>query len=265
MSRLEIRSKFDEIVSFAEIEKFLDTPVKRYSSGMYVRLAFAVAAHLEPEILIVDEVLAVGDVQFQKKCLGKMEEVSVKHGRTILFVSHNMGVLSTFCKTGILLDKGRLVKQDSVGVIIPYYFDMAKGKAEDKVSVEILPFSQGDSWTMGSSIKVRVSWDSNEFENGCICDLAFYTLDGTKVFGLQSDKLTPEPLISKTVNSAVFEIENIGLVDRELRLDVGLKSGVHENYQVLVENALTISVPAEKLYNHKINDAIIVPPARLIC
>ena len=90
MTRQEIKSKFDEIVAFAEIEKFLDTPVKRYSSGMYVRLAFAVAAHLEPEILIVDEVLAVGDAQFQKKCLGKMEDVAEKEGRTVLFVSHQM-------------------------------------------------------------------------------------------------------------------------------------------------------------------------------
>src|SRR5579871_1017881 len=90
MAKVEIKSKFDEIVAFAEIEKFLDTPVKRYSSGMYVRLAFAVAAHLEPEILIVDEVLAVGDSQFQKKCLGKMDEVAKKHGRTVIFVSHSM-------------------------------------------------------------------------------------------------------------------------------------------------------------------------------
>ncbi len=92
MSRAEIRTKFDEIVAFAEVERFLDTPVKRYSSGMYVRLAFAVAAHLEPEILIVDEVLAVGDAEFQKKCLGKMDEVSSRDGRTVLFVSHNMGI-----------------------------------------------------------------------------------------------------------------------------------------------------------------------------
>src|SRR5258708_7586879 len=94
MHRAEIRKKFDEIVAFAEVEKFLDTPVKRYSSGMYVRLAFAVAAHLEPEILIVDEVLAVGDAEFQKKCLGKMDEVSRRAGRTVLFVSHNMGAIS---------------------------------------------------------------------------------------------------------------------------------------------------------------------------
>ena len=107
MSRVEIARKFDEIVAFAEVEKFLDTPVKRYSSGMYVRLAFAVAAHLEPEILIVDEVLAVGDAQFQKKCLGKMEDVSQK-GRTVLFVSHNMAAVEKLCQRGVLLTKGNV-------------------------------------------------------------------------------------------------------------------------------------------------------------
>lgn len=108
MTKAEMRAKFDEIVAFAEVEKFLDTPVKRYSSGMYVRLAFAVAAHLEPEILIVDEVLAVGDAQFQKKCLGKMEDVG-KEGRTVLFVSHNMNAISTLCSSAAILHKGALV------------------------------------------------------------------------------------------------------------------------------------------------------------
>src|ERR1700753_4355418 len=107
MTRREIRSKFDEIVAFAEVEKFLDTPVKHYSSGMYVRLAFAVAAHLEPEILIVDEVLAVGDAQFQKKCLGKMQDVSTS-GRTVLFVSHNMQAVSILCNRGMFLRSGSL-------------------------------------------------------------------------------------------------------------------------------------------------------------
>ncbi|MHB8121811.1 MAG: ABC transporter ATP-binding protein [Desulfuromonadaceae bacterium] len=110
MHREEIRRKFDEIVDFAEIEKFLDTPVKRYSSGMYVRLAFAVAAHLEPEILIVDEVLAVGDAQFQKKCLGKMEDVSAKEGRTVLFVSHNMNAIEQLCSKILLMEEGRSKK-----------------------------------------------------------------------------------------------------------------------------------------------------------
>ena len=110
MTRVEVRSKFDEIVSFAEVERFLDTPVKRYSSGMYVRLAFAVAAHLEPEILIVDEVLAVGDFQFQKKCLGKMQEVAHDKGRTVLFVSHNMGVIQSLCPRTVLLNHGQVAK-----------------------------------------------------------------------------------------------------------------------------------------------------------
>lgn len=113
MGKAEIKRKFDEIVDFTEIEKFLDTPVKRYSSGMYVRLAFAVAAHLEPEILIVDEVLAVGDAQFQKKCLGKMEEVG-KEGRTVLFVSHNMAAISQLCNTGLVLTSGRITYQGDV-------------------------------------------------------------------------------------------------------------------------------------------------------
>jgi lipopolysaccharide transport system ATP-binding protein len=107
MSRSEINRKFDEIIDFAEIEKFVDTPVKRYSSGMYVRLAFAVAAHLEPEILVVDEVLAVGDYEFQKKCLGKMGSVA-KEGRTILFVSHNMVAVRTLCDQALVLNNGHL-------------------------------------------------------------------------------------------------------------------------------------------------------------
>lgn len=123
MSRVEIRKKFDEIVAFAEVEKFLDTPVKRYSSGMYVRLAFAVAAHLEPEILIVDEVLAVGDAQFQKKCLGKMEDVSKNMGRTVLFVSHNITAIQSLCNKGILLQKGNLIYNGEMNDVVDSYLE----------------------------------------------------------------------------------------------------------------------------------------------
>jgi len=121
MSRAEIRKKFDEIVAFAEVEKFLDTPVKRYSSGMYVRLAFAVAAHLEPEILIVDEVLAVGDAEFQKKCLGKMDEVSRREGRTVLFVSHNMAAVSELTNRAVFLDRGSIALDGRVGDTVAAY------------------------------------------------------------------------------------------------------------------------------------------------
>lgn len=120
MTRAEIKKKYDEIVSFAEIERFLDTPVKRYSSGMYVRLAFAVAAHLDPEILIVDEVLAVGDLVFQKKCLGKMSEVA-KGGRTVIFVSHNMEAIQKLCTRAILLHEGKVVMEGSTDEVIREY------------------------------------------------------------------------------------------------------------------------------------------------
>lgn len=125
MSRVEIKRKFDEIVAFAEIDKFLDTPVKRYSSGMYVRLAFAVAAHLEPEILIVDEVLAVGDAEFQKKCLGKMEDVSQQEGRTVILVSHQMPAIQNLCTRCILMEKGRLIMHGATDDIVNSY--MSKG------------------------------------------------------------------------------------------------------------------------------------------
>ena len=133
MGKAEIKRKFDEIVDFAEIEKFLDTPVKRYSSGMYVRLAFAVAAHLEPEILLVDEVLAVGDAQFQKKCLGKMEDVSAKEGRTVLFVSHNMGAIASLCSKTCLLVDGTLKSIGITAEIIQEYLWMGVAGEGEKI------------------------------------------------------------------------------------------------------------------------------------
>lgn len=128
MRREEIAKKFDEIVEFAEIERFLDTPVKHYSSGMYVRLAFAVAAHLEPEILVVDEVLAVGDAEFQKKCLGKMDEVS-KTGKTVLFVSHQMGMLAQLCTSCILLKQGVKIEQGKSDKVIDSYLNQQSGSS----------------------------------------------------------------------------------------------------------------------------------------
>jgi lipopolysaccharide transport system ATP-binding protein len=121
MSRAEIRSRFDEIVAFAEIDRFLDTPVKRYSSGMYVRLAFAVAAHLEPDVLIVDEVLAVGDAEFQRKCLGKMEDVSSRDGRTVILVSHQMPAIQNLCSRCVLMDRGRITMQGRTAEVVRSY------------------------------------------------------------------------------------------------------------------------------------------------
>jgi lipopolysaccharide transport system ATP-binding protein len=138
MSREEIKKKFDEIVAFAEVEKFLDTPVKRYSSGMYVRLAFAVAAHLEPEILIVDEVLAVGDVQFQKKCLGKIGEVA-KSGRTVLFVSHNMQTVRQLCEKVLVLQGGRSIFLGEVHAGIKIYMGESRQNEPFQIDLETFP------------------------------------------------------------------------------------------------------------------------------
>ena len=147
MTKREIDKRLDEIIAFSEIEKFIDTPVKRYSSGMYVRLAFAVAAHLEPDILIVDEVLAVGDAAFQSKCLGKMNEVSVKEGRTILFVSHQMAVLSSLCNKSVLLEKGKFVGMGPTDSIINTYLYRGE-KSTGETNDDSAP-------TKGQKLKIR--------------------------------------------------------------------------------------------------------------
>lgn len=179
MNRQEIKNKFDEIVDFSGVEKFIDTPVKRYSSGMYVRLAFAVAAHLEPEILIVDEVLAVGDAEFQEKCLGKMREVSTR-GRTVLFVSHNMQAVAQLCKRGIVLDKGTvsfdgdvngaikqyLAKSSSATGSVIDYSNVTERKGNGKIRIkriEILNKENADNrFMIGDDIRLRIYLDSKE-------------------------------------------------------------------------------------------------------
>ena len=162
MSRAEIRKKFDEIVAFAEIEKFLDTPVKRYSSGMYVRLAFSIAAHLEPEILIVDEVLAVGDAQFQKKCLGKMEDVSKGEGRTVLFVSHQLSAIEVLCNRAILLNKGQVLTDDVTSKVVSSY--MLNGSNNVKDTNQIVDCKGAQI----HSFELLIGNESVKDENKCI-------------------------------------------------------------------------------------------------
>ena len=151
MKKVEIKARFDEIVAFAEIEKFVDTPVKRYSSGMYVRLAFAVAAHLEPEILLVDEVLAVGDASFQKKCLNKMQEVG-KHGRTVFFVSHNMAAITRLCQRTILLDNGRVLADGPSPQVVGTYLRAGTGTIAAREWTENAP---GNEIARLKAVRVR--------------------------------------------------------------------------------------------------------------
>lgn len=160
MKRNELDRRLEEIIDFAEISAFIDTPVKRYSSGMYVRLAFAVAAHLEPDILIIDEVLAVGDAAFQKKCLGKMEDVSKRQGRTVVFVSHNMAMISSLCQHGLLLDQGQLVAQGTASEVVLTYGGRAEGAASSSASVDY----EDSGRTVGNSIAQLLS--------GAVCNSA---------------------------------------------------------------------------------------------
>jgi ABC-type polysaccharide/polyol phosphate transport system ATPase subunit len=164
MKKAEIERKFDEIVAFAEIEKFMDTPVKRYSSGMYVRLAFAVAAHLEPEILLVDEVLAVGDVAFQKKCLGKMGGVA-KEGRTVLFVSHNMGAIVSLCRKALLLEDGRIKLQGESSEVTQFYLlSCSASSSNEKRAIDLsrLPRSQSNLGQKVRFLEIELTNESGE-------------------------------------------------------------------------------------------------------
>jgi lipopolysaccharide transport system ATP-binding protein len=174
MKQAEIRKKFDEIVAFSGVEKFIDTPIKHYSSGMYVRLAFAIAAHLEPDILIIDEVLAVGDAEFQKKCLGKMEDISSSEGRTVLFVSHNMGAVRGLCKKAVLLANGKIESMGNVEEVISKYLSNPTGRfiigqegKDEKVIIEEVRLlnSKGETtqdFKTGESLTVEIKYFAKE-------------------------------------------------------------------------------------------------------
>jgi lipopolysaccharide transport system ATP-binding protein len=220
MKRAEINQKFDQIVAFSEIEQFLDTPVKRYSSGMYVRLAFAVAAHLEPEILIIDEVLAVGDYAFQKKCLGKMHDVSASDGRTILFVSHNMSALTQLCEHGILLEDGHVKTTGPVKEVIQKYlksklnentaqayFPSDPHKACQYTSAEILRSNGelGSNFSCDEPVTIRLKFQIKEPIPSIFLALSIQNLDGTQV--IFSDVRDTDPAVTDRLGIGVHTFE----------------------------------------------------------
>lgn len=237
MSKHEIDRKFDEIIAFAEIEKFLDTPVKRYSSGMYVRLAFAVAAHLEPEILIVDEVLAVGDAAFQKKCIGKMEDSSTKEGKTILFVSHQMDAVQKLCKKGILLEKGQLITTGSIGDVIQKYLETSHTSAssfdielpenhielngyayhiqvEDEFSNPINEIPMGKKWQV--RIKFNINRSTPHFVIAC---------GVTSMLGLAVQTSWTEPQdLNEGTYEVLFSNKDVIYTEGQYRLIIGLST-----------------------------------------
>ena len=208
MTRAEIRRKFDEIVAFAEVEKFLDTPVKRYSSGMYVRLAFAVAAHLEPEILVVDEVLAVGDAEFQKKCLGKMQDVS-KGGRTVLFVSHNMAAVQSLTERCIVLDRGRLSFLGSTEQSVDRYLQLTSGKTSSQAT-RIFAGRGEHTRVISAALVDAQGRATSKYKAGDVMLLAIeFETDGTK--GLSLEVLLADLLQQKIGLASVHQFEGVAL------------------------------------------------------
>ncbi len=257
MTRSEIRRKFDEIVEFSGVGNYIDTPVKRYSSGMYVRLAFAVAAHLEPEILIVDEVLAVGDAEFQKKCLGKMQEVSINEGRTVLFVSHNMGAISNLCTTSLLLENGILKCSGNTEAVISEYLHtgLQHGSvaefSEEKHDAFFRKISivSADGKNSIAEVDVRFSFSLNfdfEIRNlipGMSIAFSIYSRNGTKVF-YNSSRI--EDLLWSTeqkvgLHGVSVEIPGMFLAPGEYFLNASLQI---ENIQLfdLKESALGFTI-----------------------
>ncbi len=261
MSRAEIVRKFDEIVAFSEVEKFLDTPVKRYSSGMYVRLAFAVAAHLEPEILIVDEVLAVGDAEFQKKCLGKMGEVS-KAGRTVLFVSHNMAATRALCSTAIWMEKGAVKEVGRVGPVADRYL----ARMHDNPSLDTVLADRPRAQHFGSKLKltrVRLNegkgiWHGKpleiEFSFECLASVeevafgvGFCNREGARIMSLDTDLPGPRwafPAGHK--GRAKLSIPTLLLEPDIYTLDIGSRSGDGHGLDYLPQFGQVVVTPSDQ-------------------
>jgi len=243
MKRVEIDRKFDEIVDFAEIEKFIDTPVKHYSSGMYVRLAFAVAAHLEPEILLVDEVLAVGDVEFQKKCLGKMGDVA-REGRTVLFVSHNMAAIKHLCQRALVLTEGMVSFDGQAHEAVRFYVSKTDSEYSQRCdslclhnlnpdlslpfevdSIEILDENGKIKPVLctGDYARFRITWRSTEFVERGAVELGIHTLEGVPVIQYSTRPVSNVDVQFQIgLNSLECEFQQFPLAAGQYYLSVGL-------------------------------------------
>ena len=247
MRKEEIKAKFDEIVAFAEVERFLDTPVKRYSSGMYVRLAFAVAAHLEPEILVIDEVLAVGDSEFQKKCLGKMKEVS-SQGRTVLFVSHQLDTIRTLCTRAIQLHSGGVKMDGEVGEVVTSYLRTGRAtstfqkEAKPNKPLQILSAAVEDHDALNHLLNLQVTIKA-ESQKTCSLDVRLTDGLGSAVgygsFGtLSSDESVK---LEKGINEIRFSLDTSRLAEGSFALSFDL-SHPHVEYFDRAEQCLEFSI-----------------------
>jgi lipopolysaccharide transport system ATP-binding protein len=270
MQKVEIKKKFDEIVAFSEIEKFLDTPVKRYSSGMHVRLAFSVAAHLDSEILIIDEVLAVGDAAFQKKCLGKMEEAR-RHDRTVLFVSHNLGAVESFCTRGVVMENGKVAFTGPCKDALNYHLKLMPGERIvercDVINLALAPGRperfrpqlqklelfdrEGKPFqgrlSAGDGLRAKVTVELESASSRVDVELAFFKFGGPRVCTAHSayePNRSQEPLLGRHVFEC--DIPTLPLVPGEYRIHVGLDVLLSEaDY---VEDAARLTVVQSDYY-----------------
>lgn len=265
MTKQEINSKLDEIVAFSGCERYIDTPVKRYSSGMSVRLGFAVAAHLDPEILVVDEVLAVGDAEFQKKAIGKMQDVSRGEGRTVLFVSHNMVSIRSLCKTGVLLENGSVKFMGEVNDTIDEYmksniadFEGKKlsdrpreGRCTDQVHFSDIQFlDEHDEFIephCGKYLKVRVFFDVKESCKDCNIGLGFRDFYGTPIMSTPTELIFNTLPLSGGSHYADCIIPKLPLT--ESTYTVALSAGIKGEFADFVLNAATMNVQDDDYYN----------------
>lgn len=239
MRKHEIQRKFDEIVDFSGVERYIDTPVKRYSSGMYVRLAFAVAAHLEPEILIIDEVLAVGDLEFQKKCLGKMKDVSTKEGRTVLFVSHNMSAIQNLCNTAVYLKHGQLQSYGDCEKILNQYLTANKSFAPDLEKIEApVRISRIDYTTLGKR-------STNVFAAQEVFQIRFSVQNTTNepmavdiLFSIYNQKQELVSQVSTLFNGQTVQLQPNQTVERMVRLNNPFMPGSYSINLALVQGSL---------------------------
>jgi lipopolysaccharide transport system ATP-binding protein len=232
MRKAEVDRKFDEIVAFAEVEKFIDTPVKRYSSGMYVRLAFAVAAHMETEILLVDEVLAVGDAQFQKKCFEKMQEIG-KGGRTILFISHNMSAVRNICGLGLVLHEGRVTAEGEINSVVDSYMAGLVDRLVDQEKVETTTFIVDDMRIYSESgpairtfdpVEIRIKFTPKVDIQEPGVYAAILSMENQRIAGLDlTDFLTVSPIKAGQTTELGFSLESLPLLPAEYQLEVYLK------------------------------------------
>lgn len=278
MTTGEIKSKFDEIVDFAEIEQFLETPVKRYSSGMYVRLAFAVAAHLQPEVLIVDEVLAVGDVKFQNKCLGKMKDVASK-GRTILFVSHNMAAVQNMCTRGIVLDHGRMRCDTTADEAVSLYLELMSEQATTDLSertvrggdgsikiISVRAMSAGkpdNNIACGDKVLFEIKVDKPCSE--MVCTLIIHDIHGQPIMALRNSPHCEHDSIDPSLeNTLLCEVDGLNLVPGQYRVDFTLvaKRAVRDSVKAAVTLTVLPGTVGDRIINEGVHHVNVIPPQK---